>query len=218
MNCKKKGIAMGLNILEAAEACNQIYLDPAKTGSKIGDWSLVYRINSPHDDMTGNSDAYRVYYKKLEVLFVIRGSDRDSDWTRNNARIAINARPAKLHEVYNHCQFFKRLSPRSDFYITGHSLGGGLTQVVGYYTDSMFVAFNPPSMRNSVTGSCNMKPKAAPEPKMKPKNTNKPMTPFEIVSIDIGRSKASTSLAKALVMLTECLKVPTTPFVSAFAM
>ena len=155
---------MALFVYDAAVACNEIYGDG---GHKIGDWTLFARDKSVHDDFGGTSDAYRVYFNRDELLFVIRGSHRTSDWTQNNARIGFNITPPKATEAFAKFSSWKWLFAKKKCYIAGHSLGGGLAQLVGYYTDTPFVAFNPPGMRNSATGILTMKPAGAKEPKYK---------------------------------------------------
>jgi len=169
---------MSIKIYDAAVACDHIYLDEGPQ-QRIGDWTLVYRQKSPHDGSTIGfsggkcSDAYRAYSKNNDMLFVIRGSDRNSDWHSNNLKIGVNSNPKKLDEAYWTFFTWKHMHSRANCYIAGHSLGGGLAQVVAYFLDLPFVAFNPPAMRSSWNGRLNIMPTAAVVPKIKPQDFSK---------------------------------------------
>ncbi|WP_353212453.1 hypothetical protein [Rhodovarius sp.] len=166
-----------LTVYDAAVACNKIYSsDPtggfqgidANDGSRVREWTRVMRKRSV-DDGEGKADAYWVYRKGDDVLFVIRGSDRGSDWTANNARIGVNVTPVKATDAFKSFTLWAKAmqGPKCNYYITGHSLGGGLAQLIGYYTGTPFIAFNPPPMRNSLTGWLTMRPTGAKDPAVK---------------------------------------------------
>jgi hypothetical protein len=65
---------MSVKIYDAAVICDHIYLDKGPQ-QRIGDWTLVYRLKSPHDASKGGfsggnfSDAYRAYSKILIYNF-----------------------------------------------------------------------------------------------------------------------------------------------------
>jgi len=166
---------MATMIYDAACLCNDIYENGDAT-QRRDLWSLDARMNSPHDKpLWGKhkSDAYRLYSNGKSKIMVIRGSDVASDWTKNNLKIGVDLNPAKLDEAYWTCFTWKNMWSKSEFYVTGHSLGGGLTQVVAYFLDLPFVAFNPPPMRSSWSGALSIKPTAARMPKTKPQEFSK---------------------------------------------
>jgi len=174
---KKNGVFRMVSVYDAAVASNAIYSsDPASGyhgldangGSRVRDWTRIMRRKSAHDS-SGAADAYWVYRKGDDVLFVIRGSDRTSDWTQNNARIGANVTPAKATDAFNSFVHWAKAfnGPKCNYFITGHSLGGGLAQLIGYYSQTPFIAFNPPPMRNSLTGWLTMRPTGAKDPAVK---------------------------------------------------
>jgi hypothetical protein len=88
-----------------------------------------------------------------EAVCVFKGSQMKGptikdDWLVNDVQIGLNRVPSQtasaLAMVVAADEIKKPLS------ITGHSLGGGLAQLIGYLHGLPFVTFNAPGMKNNV--------------------------------------------------------------------
>jgi hypothetical protein len=95
-----------------------------------------------------------------EVICAFKGSKTKRtakrDWLVNDVQIALNMIPsqansaAEMVEVAERCICGGRDSRVKPLSIVGHSLGGGLAQLVGYLRGVPFVSFNGPGMVGNV--------------------------------------------------------------------
>lgn len=65
-----------------------------------------------------------------------------------NARIGVNVIPNMAGSANDLVNAAKQLFPLKSISLVGHSLGGGLAQVVGNWSGCPFISFNGPGMRN----------------------------------------------------------------------
>jgi len=65
-----------------------------------------------------------------------------------NARIGVNVIPNLAGSAFAMVNAAKKLNPGKPVSLCGHSLGGGLAQVVGNWSGCPFVSFNGPGMKS----------------------------------------------------------------------
>ena len=89
--------------------------------------------------------AYLNYWAR-EMVIAIRGTETATDMV-SDAKVIMATAPNCSGDVY---QFVKRIMKfeqvRFKLILTGHSLGGGLAQLVGFWTGLPYVSFNAPGM------------------------------------------------------------------------
>jgi hypothetical protein len=109
---------------------------------------------------------WAVYQSADTIALVLRGTELNKDdqtkWAdlRSDCSIGVGSTPGRLENSYDvalNCQKMAQALGH-DFLILGHSLGGGLAQILGYYLNCSFAAFNPPPVRGSATGILIMTP------------------------------------------------------------
>ena len=152
---------MHISVIDAAKACAAMYAqNSVGSPGEIEGYTVTHyaigEIGFLVSSDTKGRPTYATYKKDGADAYIIaiRGSiDTESDWMSNNINISLNITPARAKETFEFVvrQRFGRTA--SEFVIAGHSLGGGLAQLVGYYTNNNFIAFNAPAMRNSLTGN-----------------------------------------------------------------
>lgn len=154
---------MHIKLMDAALACLSMYdVNPDGAPSSFEGYTLLHHVMgkvhlgaSRFEKDPKARPAYATYKKDgtNSVIIAIRGSIlTEGDWTFNNAKIGINLTPARAKETFDYVQRQQFGKKDWEFIIAGHSLGGGLAQLIGYYTNNNFIGFNAPAMRNSVTG------------------------------------------------------------------
>lgn len=103
---------------------------------------------------------YAVFFRKVsnqEPIFAIRGTDMyvgrtgigDLSDLGADAQLAAGSVPHQFYDADKHIKEIQNRSPGRSFYVTGHSLGGGLASLVGAKYRVPTVTFNAPGMRNS---------------------------------------------------------------------
>jgi len=76
----------------------------------------------------------------------IRGSQDKRDYLVDDLQIAINALPLQMKDALDAYYDFIKLPKKSPTFITGHSLGGGLAQLLAAQFTVRTVTFNAPGM------------------------------------------------------------------------
>ena len=150
---------MHIKVIDAAKACDAMYAVNAigSPGTIEGYTSLHYVMGRVGFGVSNSKPrpTCAVYKKDGADAYIIaiRGSIMtESDWTSNNAKIGLNLTPDRAKETLEFVRRQQLGRAASEFVIAGHSLGGGLAQLVGYYTKNHFIGFNAPGMRSTVTG------------------------------------------------------------------
>lgn len=81
--------------------------------------------------------------KGNEVIIVYRGSDDARDFLESDSQIIMKKMPAQAKEAKDFCREVMEENKGCDFYVTGHSLGGALAQIVGAFFNLCTTTFNP---------------------------------------------------------------------------
>jgi hypothetical protein len=68
----------------------------------------------------------------------------------NDATLAINLIPSQAMPAAGMMAAASGIAGRKPISLVGHSLGGGLAQLIGYFTGAAFVTFNAPGMLGNV--------------------------------------------------------------------
>jgi len=96
-----------------------------------------------------------------EVICAFKGSKFGvtgyQDWVVNDGAIALGMMPKQAHSAAEMVEVAERYicgargNRSKPLSIVGHSLGGGLAQLVGYIRGTPFVTFNAPGMKSQVS-------------------------------------------------------------------
>lgn len=95
-------------------------------------------------------------FKKVrgnEVVFAFKGTvpTMMSDITADLA-IVLNRAPGQARDARMYAERWRRAYPDAKITLVGHSLGGGICQLVGTALDIKFVTFNAPGMLEAARG------------------------------------------------------------------
>jgi hypothetical protein len=145
--------------LDAALLTGHVYNDPFLVGSRIEGWHCTSAADNKKPD-------WAVYQSADTIALVLRGTEANKDsqtlWAdlRSDCSIGVGRTPGRLENSYDVALNCKKMAQAlgHEFLILGHSLGGGLAQILGYYLNCSFAAFNPPPVRGSATGIMIMTP------------------------------------------------------------
>lgn len=135
----------------AAFAAKNVY---TKEGSPyLSGFGVATRVRKGHvfiNEPPANDIA--AWKNDKQIVLSVRGSDHETDWTFNNLPIALNYTPMRywpterfiLEVISQH----RGLLP----ILVGHSLGGGLVQLLCAKHGFKGVTFNAPPMRSVIDG------------------------------------------------------------------
>ncbi len=109
----------------------------------------------------GNGFQGAILDNDKEVVCVYKGSQTKgptikNDWLVNDVQIALNMIPSQANSAAEMVEVAERVlcggsgNRRRPLSIVGHSLGGGLAQLIGYLRCVPFVTFNAPGMKGNV--------------------------------------------------------------------
>jgi hypothetical protein len=82
-------------------------------------------------------------------------SDRSAPWTDivSDIKIGVGQVPTAAHEAADFVRAAKEIANGRPVSLVGHSLGGGVAQVVGNWTNCPFISFNGPGMSTNLKAS-----------------------------------------------------------------
>ena len=145
---------MRITIGDCGDAAAKIYKN-----ENFGEFLLSEGRYDPKNAAVGE-EGYSVglyLHKGDENLRIIsaRGSAKGKttkDWTDDDVSIGVGRTPDRYAEALNFTQYLQFISPKAEFIIVGHSLGGHIAQMVGVMCNIPFVTFNAPPALGSWTG------------------------------------------------------------------
>jgi len=145
--------------MEYAEIANKVYepstaTDPAPTGwtcprgAAVDDTSVFQGGSALSSGFQG-----RVFRKGNAAVFAFKGTvpTMASDLVADLS-LVLNAVPRQAYVAMRHAIRWKRLYSNFDITLVGHSLGGGLAQILGPQLGVRFVTFNAPGMLEASKG------------------------------------------------------------------
>jgi len=138
---------------DQADVTQRFLADP-----RHGHWAVAdYQAGTPANGFQG-----AIFVSNREVICAYKGSKggiRDKtttgydDWSVNDVQIALNRVPSQTPAALAFATVAHGIaSGNKQLSLVGHSLGGGLAQLVGYSLQIPFVTFNAPGMRNNLPG------------------------------------------------------------------
>ena len=133
---------MAISVLEFCELANASYYK----NKGVGGWKVQ------HWSANEGSGFYGAIYQDPNrgVVVAFRGSDDWLDWTDADYNIALRKLPMQqvidAMKLYGAVSKFTTGKPA----VTGHSLGGGLAQVVAVVFNCQGVTFNAPGMKSHI--------------------------------------------------------------------
>ena len=116
--------------------------------SGAGEWACRFwqsgtASNGFQGAILENADEVVVAYKGSKT-----GITGKQDWLVSDLQIALGRIPNQAHSASEIVEVAQRCIPNKPLSIVGHSLGGGLAQLIGYIRGVPFVTFNGPGMKS----------------------------------------------------------------------
>lgn len=132
-----------------AEMANKVYEVPNWSRAKVNGWE-TWTWGEGQENTTGG--FHGCIYKSAsgdECVVACRGTAAGRDFTADVA-LAVGWCPRQTTaawDLYNRC---KDIFAGATITLVGHSLGGGLCQVIGHWSKARFVTFNAPPMKGTI--------------------------------------------------------------------
>jgi Ca2+-binding RTX toxin-like protein len=145
---------MILSIEEYAQFVENAYSNNLSVDTKLNGWDIIktnYGINGFQAIALGQDNNDDGLYD--EVIIVYRGTDSFLDLAVDDFRIVLQNIPIQAIGAIN---FYKetikniKVNPNANVTLTGHSLGGGLAQIVGSIYGIETLTFNAPGMKKQL--------------------------------------------------------------------
>ena len=148
---------MPTTLLQYARIAQAVYnekkLLTLAAGAKAGSSWMVRRWMSFTD-----SDGFQgaILESVSEVVCAFKGSmppgsqSAFQDWCVNDLQIGLNMVPSQTAHAKELVRAAQHIAGNKPITIVGHSLGGGLAQLVGFKLDTQFVTFNGPGMYQNI--------------------------------------------------------------------
>ncbi len=119
--------------------------------AKLSNWEVITDIKDTKGGLySTRSGMQAVAYrnnKTGEIAIAYRGTDSGLDFANSDAPIFFEATPMQLKAAQNFYKNVKDAYPEAEITLTGHSLGGGLAQVVASENGLSAATFNAPGMQ-----------------------------------------------------------------------
>jgi LysM repeat protein len=137
------------SVLELAKLSSAVYhTDGSALAATVDGWSPEDHHGDP------DSGFYAVWFKRKrdqEAVLAIRGTDMTqlSDFG-SDAQLAVGSVPRQFYMADEFLTKLRQAMSGRAFYVTGHSLGGGLASLLGAKYRLPTVTLNAPGMRNSL--------------------------------------------------------------------
>ncbi len=134
-------------LLTYAEMANKVYHVPDWNKAMMPGWN-TWKFGEGNENTTGGFHGC-IYKKGSEVVVVFRGTASGRD-VLADARLALGICPRQAGAAADLYRRAARIFDGASITITGHSLGGGLAQVVAHWYKTPFVTFNAPPMMGTI--------------------------------------------------------------------
>jgi len=148
-------------LLEAAQIAAKVYSPSTGEAPGITGWICPGHLAVNDTSVFQGGSMFtsglqgRVFKKANgnEVVFAFKGTvpSMMSDLTADLA-IALNKAPGQARDARYYAEQWRRAYPNMKITLVGHSLGGGICQLVGTALDIKFVTFNAPGMLEAARG------------------------------------------------------------------
>jgi hypothetical protein len=130
-----------------AEMANKVYEAPDWGKVKVNGWE-TWGFGEGTENTTGGFHGC-IYKAGNKVVVVFRGTSSSRDILAD-AKLAIGICPKQASAAKDLFKRAKNIFHGSEIILVGHSLGGGLAQVVGHWYKLPFVTFNAPPMMSTI--------------------------------------------------------------------
>jgi putative lipase involved disintegration of autophagic bodies len=136
------------NLKTYAEMANKVYFVPDWSKAQVNGWE-TWTFGEGTENTTGGFHGC-IYKKDNEVVIVFRGTDSKRDITAD-IELAIGICPRQASAAADLYQRAERIfEDATRIVLVGHSLGGGLAQIVSHWYKVPFVTFNAPPMGSTI--------------------------------------------------------------------
>jgi len=130
-----------------AQMANRVYEAPNWAKAKVNGWE-TWSFGEGSENTTGGFHGC-IYKKGSEVVVVFRGTSSARDFTAD-VKLAVGFCPKQASAAKDLFERAKNIFKDSEIVLVGHSLGGGLAQVVSHWYKVPFVTFNAPPMGGTI--------------------------------------------------------------------
>jgi hypothetical protein len=132
-------------IAQYAHLSNAVY--SKDEGTRVPGWRCAMLTSNEETGFQGG-----IYVSERECVLAFRGT-ADLGGVVSDVQLAVGGLPHQLEHARTLFKFSSRFSAGKRVSMCGHSLGGGLAQVIGYHQNLPFVTFNAPPMATNVDES-----------------------------------------------------------------
>lgn len=135
-----------------AEMANKVYEVPNWSKAGVSGWE-TWTWGEGNENTTGGFHGC-IYKSKDEDECVVacRGTAGFRDLT-SDICLAVGWCPRQTTAAFDLYERCKKIFATATITLVGHSLGGGLCQVIGYWSKARFVTFNAPPMGGTIQKS-----------------------------------------------------------------
>ncbi len=135
------------NLNTYAQMANRVYAVPDWSRAQVNGWE-TWRFGEGTENTTGGFHGC-IYKKNDEVVVVFRGTASARD-ALADVKLAIGFCPKQASAARDLYQRAANIFSNASIVLVGHSLGGGLAQVVSHWYKVPFVTFNAPPMMGTI--------------------------------------------------------------------
>ena len=147
---------MPLTVNDYALICDKVY-DESQSGggtSLVPGFACTRLVTDPVNGFKG-----AIYTRQDDCVVAFKGTEPTKTWSQMfkdlaaDYRLAVGGIPKQVAPAAKLLDIAVRNHSTKTIVICGHSLGGGLAQVVGFQTGTPFITFNAPPMATNVDDS-----------------------------------------------------------------